>query len=260
LKTWDDFFAACDKLKAAGVTYPIQIGETWTQSHVIEQIFASQGIDFYQDLVNGNITSADDPRLVKSFEIFKKYLSYTNTDASGNSWDVATKRIIKGDSAFNIMGDWANGEFKIVGMTYGQDYGTFAVPGTSDMYGLVVDTFQHPKGVLHPVNSENWLKVVVSKDGQDAFNPKKGSISVRNDANVSLYDAYQKSAITDFKTVKYMYPSIVHGSGAPDAFKLKLNDIVSAYVTDMDAAKAASAITEEAKTVSSQYTKVWSLK
>jgi len=260
IKTWDDFFAACDKLKSAGVKYPIQIGETWTASHVFEQILASQGIDFYQDVVNGKVTSASDPRLVKSFEIFQKYLSYTNPDGSGNTWDVATKRIIKGESAFNIMGDWANGEFKIVGMVYGQDYGSFAVPGTSNMYGLVVDTFQHPKGVLHPTNSDNWLRVVVSKDGQDAFNPQKGSISVRSDSDISKYDAYQQSAIADFKNVTYMYPSMVHGSGAPGSFLLKLNEVIAAYVNDLDAVKAATALTEETKNISSQYTKVWYLK
>ena len=51
------------------------------------------------------------------------------------------------------------------------------VPGTGDMYGLVIDAFQHPNGVQHPTASDNWLKVVGSKAGSDAFNPLKGSIS-----------------------------------------------------------------------------------
>jgi glucose/mannose transport system substrate-binding protein len=253
LTTWDDFFAACDKLKASGV-------ESWTESHVLEQIIASQGIDFYQDFVNGKVTSPDDPKLVKSLEIFKKYLSYTNPDSASLSWDVATKRIIKGEGAFNIMGDWANGEFKIIGMVYGKDYGTFTVPGTSNMYGLVVDTFQHPKGALHPTNSEKWLKVVVSKEGQDAFNPKKGSISVRSDSDVTRYDDYQKSAIADFKNATYLFPSVVHGSGAPEQFKIKLNEVVTTFLTDLDVPKAATALTAETKTIAGNYSIVWSLK
>ncbi|MBN2142186.1 extracellular solute-binding protein [Candidatus Woesearchaeota archaeon] len=259
LTTWDAFFAACDKLKAAGVEYPIQLGESWTQAHTFEQILASEGIDFYQDLVNGKITSASDPKLVAALETFKKYLTYVNPDYEGLGWDAATKRIISGESAFNVMGDWANGEFKLVGMVYGKDYGTIGVPGTQDMYGLCIDTFQHPKGVAHPTNSERWLGVVASKDGQDAFNPKKGSIAARSDADLTKYDDYQKAAITDFKTLPNMFPSIVHGSGAPNDFKAKLNEVVPAFVKDKDVSKAASALAAAAQASASQFTTVWSL-
>src|SRR6185369_14865553 len=203
LTDWDSFFKACDKIKAAGVQYPIQMGQTWTATHVFETIIASQGPQFYQDWANGKVTSATDPRMIKSLEIFKQFLSYTNPDSANTPWDEAVNRVIKGQSAFNVMGDWANGEFKIVGMKYNKDYGTFPVPGTVGEYVLTVDTFVQPKGTSHPTNSEKWLKVVASKEGQDAFNPKKGSISPRSDSDVTLYDDYQKSAIADFKSAKY---------------------------------------------------------
>jgi len=259
LTTWDKFFAACDKLKAAGIEHPIQMGQTWTAAHVFEQIVASEGIDFYEDWVNGKVTSASDPKLLDALNIFKKYMSYVNPDHANLTWDDATKRIIRGEGAFNIMGDWANGEFYVAGMEYGVDYGTFPVPGTGDMYGLCIDCFQHPKGVAHPTNSDRWLRVVASKEGQDAFNPIKGSISARTDSDITKYGAYQKSAIEDFKTVKYMFPSVVHGSGAPEAFKVKLSDIISEFVTDLDVDKAASALTSYTTEISDEYTVVWSL-
>jgi len=260
LTTWDAFFAACDKLKAGGVQYPIQMGEAWTAAHAFEQIMASMGIDFYQDLINGKITSADDPKLSQALEIFKKYLGYVNPDHAALTWDDATKRIITGDGAFNIMGDWANGEFYVAKMTYGEDYGTFAVPGTKGMYGLCIDVFQHPKGVKHPTNSLGWLKVVASKEGQDAFNPIKGSIAARTDADISKYGPYQQAAITDFKGAQYMFPSVVHGSGAPESFKVKLSDIISGFTTDLDVNKAAQALTSYTKEISGEYTIQWSLK
>jgi len=113
-------------------------------------------------------------------------LGYSNPDLE-ITWDVATDLIIKGDIIFNIMGDWANGEFFVANSTYEDDYGTIAVPGTDDMYGLVVDAFQHPAGGAHPKNSYRWLDVVASKEGQDAFNPIKGSISARTDSDLTLY-------------------------------------------------------------------------
>lgn len=259
LTTWSAFFAACDKLKAAGVTYPIQMGETWTAAHTFEQFIASVGIDFYEDWINGEVTSATDTKLLEAFGYFETYMSYVNPDHAALTWDDATKRIITGEGAFNIMGDWANGEFFVANEIYGVDYGTFGVPGTGDMYGLCIDCFQHPRGVSHPTNSERWLKVVASKAGQDAFNPIKGSIAARTDADTTKYGAYQTAAINDFGAVTYMFPSVVHGSGAPEAFKVKLSDIISSYVTNLDESAAASALTSYTTQISDEYTKVWSL-
>ena len=259
LTTWPVFFDACNNLTGAGVTYPISMGEAWTAAHAFEQIAASVGIDFYEDWINGNVTSATDPDLLAALGIFETFLSYVDPASSLESWDAATARVINNQSAFNIMGDWANGEFFVIGQTFGVEYGTFAVPGTGNMYSLTIDCFQHPKGVAHPINSDRWLTVVGSNEGQDAFNPIKGSISARIDANLTKYGPYQLSAITDFTTVQFMYPSIVHGSGAPEAFKVKLNDIISGFVADKDEVAAAAAITAYTVSIASEYTVVWDL-
>ena len=260
LTDWEAFFEACDKLKAAGVKYPIQLGESWTAAHVFEQIAASEGIDFYQDWINGKIVSSDNPRLLKVLDNFKKYLSYTNQDYEKLIWNDATARVINGEAAFNIMGDWANQEFKLAGKKYGVDYGTFPVPGTGDIYGLCVDTFQRPKNISHPTNANRWLKTIVSREGQDAFNPIKGSISARTDADVSKYDAYQQTAISDFWKARYMFPSVVHGSGAPQAYKIKLEDIIAEFVLNQDVSKAATALANYSAIINDEYTIAWSLK
>ena len=261
LTSWDAFFEACDKLVAEGVSNPISLGDKgkWTDTHVLEQIIASEGIDFYEDFVNGKTTSPTDPKLVHALETFSKYLGYVNPDHAALTWDEATARVITGEAAFNIMGDWANGEFYVAEKEYGVDYGTFPVPGTEDMYALVIDCFEHPLGVKHPENSINWLRIVGSKEGQDAFNPIKGSIAARVDADVTKYGPYQRAAIADFRRVKYMYPSVAHGSGAPEAFAAKLDDIMSAFVDTRDVSAAAGALTDAITAASADYTKVWKL-
>jgi glucose/mannose transport system substrate-binding protein len=262
LTTWDAFFTACDKLVTVGVTpYPIALGDIgkWADTHVLEQIIASEGIDFYEDWVNGKVTSATDPKLVHALDIFKEYLSYVNPDHAALTWDQAIAKVIKGEAAFSVMGDWANGEFYVANKVYGTDYGTIPGPGTAGMYGLCIDCFQHPKGVKHPENSIKWLRVVGSKEGQDAFNPIKGSIPARTDADITKYGPYQKAAIADFKAATYMYPSVAHGSGAPESFTAKLDDIMSAFVTDKDVSAAAKALTDATKDASADYTITWSL-
>ncbi|MEM4852812.1 MAG: extracellular solute-binding protein [Thermofilum sp.] len=261
LKTWDGFFAACEKLRAAGLRYPIAMGGIgkWEIAHTIEQIFLSQGIDFYQDLINGKLADPNDPRLVRSFEIMRRYMEYVNPDYASLTWDQAVAKVIRGEAAFTIMGDWANGEFYVAGKVFNVDYGAIPSPGTEGIYMIVSDSFQLPKGAKHPENAIKWLKVVGSREGQDAFNPIKGSIPARVDADITKYGPYQRKAIEDFRSAKYMAPSIVHGSGAPEKFASAFNDIASDFATTRDVTKACRAIIDAINAAKADYTKTWRL-
>jgi glucose/mannose transport system substrate-binding protein len=259
LTTWPALFAAAAKLQANGISAPIQMGQSWTAGQVLETIIAGEGTDFYQDWINGKVTSPNDPRMIEALQTFKEYLSYTNSDSANITWDTAVDRVIKGQGAFNLMGDWADGEFKLVGMKYGVDYGSIVAPGTQGMYGLVIDTFQHPEGASHPTNSIRWLQVVASRDGQDAFNPPKGSISPRSDSDITKYDSYQQAAIGDFKSATHYFPSVVNGSGAPQDFELNFITITGNFVADHNVANAASAIASTTRQFLSEYNRTWSL-
>lgn len=276
ITTWDDFFAACDKLNqnttltsSGSWSSPIALGDTdgWEATHVLEQMMVGEGIDFYQSFINGNVISATDAKLNDALHLLAKYVNYTNANHAALTWDQATALVINGNSAFNIVGDWANGEFLVANKTYGVDYGTFPVPNTSGMYGLVVDCFEHPKGINDPGNSLNWLKVVGSIAGQNAFNTLKGSIPARTDADsISLYGPYQQAAMADFHSATYIYPSIVHGSAMPQSFTAALPTILTTFVDnsrnkDSTAATSAAAtsITQAVTASSSDFVKVWKL-
>ncbi len=261
LETWDGFFEACEKLRAAGISHPIAMGGIgkWEIAHALEQIFVSQGIEFYQDLINGKLTDPNDPRLVRALQIFHRYLDYVNPDYATLTWDQAVARVIRGEAAFTIMGDWANGEFLVAGKVFGVDYGAIPAPGTKGIYVLVVDCFERPRGAKHPENSIKWLIVVGSKEGQDAFNPIKGSIPARLDADIAKYGPYQQQAINDFRNARYMAPSIVHGSGAPEKFASAFNDISSAFASNRDISAACRGIIDAINAARDEYVKEWRL-
>jgi glucose/mannose transport system substrate-binding protein len=258
LTTWDTFFKAADDLRAGGVAFPIEVGIGWTVGHVFECIVASQGLDVYEDWINGKIVSADDPRMRNALALLKRFLGYTDREHYVLPYDEAMKRLVTGDAAFCVMGDWALGEFRASGMKYGKDFGSITVPGTKGLYGLTIDTFQHPKGIARPQNSERWLKVVVSSEGQDAFNSRKGSIPARNDMDITEYDRYQQSAMADFKAAKAMYPSV--GIGTPEAFKLRFIEIMAAFAADRDVNKAAAALASTTARLKKAYTREWALR
>src|SRR5262245_55474984 len=163
LVSWDALFKAADKLKAAGVRNPLQIAESWTLTVAFESIMAGQGIGVYEDWINGKVTAADDPRLADAFGTLKSYLSYANTDHARLGWDVAIKRVIQGETAFCIMGDWANGEFLLAKLKYGKDYGSLPVPGTKGLYGATVDAFAQTRGASSPGSSSPWMSAAASR-------------------------------------------------------------------------------------------------
>ncbi|KKM64470.1 hypothetical protein LCGC14_1501100 [marine sediment metagenome] len=261
ISNWTEFFAACVAWELANPGKDaIALGESWTQAHLFEQILAGQGIDVYEDWINGNIISGTNADLLAALDTLEIVMNFTNPDFNTLGWDQATDLLIQNESIFNIMGDWANGEFLVANAVYDVDYGTIAVPGTNDMYGLVVDAFQHPANVAHPKNSDRWLEVVASKAGQDAFNPLKGSISARTDSDLNLYLPYHNWTFADFESVTYMFPSVVHGSGAPQSFSSELSSVINAFTTGAATKSAtAIAIANLASDNAADYTTVWAL-
>jgi len=257
LHNWDDFFNACEKIRNNGIKYPIQMGTTWTAQHVFDQIIASQGINFYEEWINGEIVSEKDPRLLNSFEIFKKYLSYVNPDNENIEWNTAVQRIIRGEGAFNIMGDWANGEFISLGFKFDEDYGAFLVPSTENMYGIVIDAFQQPKYTKNKTNAENWLKFVSSKEGQDIFNPLKGSVSVRIDAEVNKYNLYSQLALLNLLTSDYLFPAV--SNGAPRGFEVEEQRIIGEFIKSLNKEKATEEIVNYILNTKEEYSIKWEL-
>jgi glucose/mannose transport system substrate-binding protein len=258
LTTWNAFFEAAEKMRGNGLQYPLQLGVSWTLSVTFESIMAGQGAAHYSDWVNGKITAPDDRRLIEGFSILKRYLVYVTPEHPKMPWDAAIQRIIAGEAAFCVMGDWANGEFKLARLRYGRDYGAIPVPATKGMYAAAVDTFALSRNTVNPSHSVWLMKTLASREAQDAFNVLKGSISPRSDTDLAGYDAYQRQAIADLKAAKVVYPNIV--GSTHDAFKVGLDSIMSGFQTDLDVKKAAAAVAALAARSQNKFSRVWSLK
>lgn len=229
--TLDEFFTALEALKTAGVETPLSMGEQWTAMHLMETIMlATLGPEKYNQLWSGEL-SWDDPEVTKSLENFAKALEYTPSDASSLTWQDASQLVINGDAAFNVMGDWAEGYFKELKKTPKTDFGWTPVPGTSGTFQFLSDSFVLPVNAPHPDAAIAWLTVAGSKEGQDAFNPVKGSIPARSDADKSLYDEYLQSAMDDWSK-DTIVGSLAHGVVANDSWKTEINNALGIFLTD----------------------------
>jgi glucose-binding protein/mannose-binding protein len=245
-KTWDEFFAIAPKLKEQGVL-PLALAQNWTANHLWESVaLASLGADNWDALWNGTL-AFDSPEGVKAWEMFGKVLEYTNADASSLSWQQATDMVIDGRAAFNIMGDWAAGYmYTTKKMTPGKDFGWVASPGTSGEFLFLADSFGLPLGSPHRDNAIAWLKILGSKEGSDAFNPIKGSISARTDSDLSKYNDYLKSAAADFGKDRVV-GSLAHGVAANETFMGGFASVMEMFLKTRNPQAAAKACQQLAK-------------
>jgi len=240
-KTWAEFLKTCDVLMSKGVEAPLSLGEAWTVNHLWESVaLGVLGPDNWAALWSGKLKFTD-PKVVAVWDMFGKVLAYTNADASGLSWQQATDRLVSGDSAFNIMGDWAAGYMSTtLRLVPGEDFGWAAAPSTGGVFMMLSDSFGLPLGTKNRTAALNWLKLLGSKEGQDIFNPLKGSIPARVDADMTKYNAYSQSAAKDWKANR-IAGSLVHGFVAPERFMNEFGTIIDFYLSGRNSKATASA-------------------
>ncbi len=232
--TLAEWITAMDTLKAAGVI-PLALGEQWTVMHLMETVFlASLGADAYNGLWDGS-TDWGSPEVTQAINDFVTVLSYTNTDSASLSWQDAAQLVVNGNAAFNVMGDWAEGYFRELGKAPETDYGWAPVPGTGGTFQFLSDSFVLPVGAPHRDAAINWLILCGSKEGQDAFNPIKGSIPARSDGDRSLYGVYLQSAMDDWAS-DIVVGSLTHGVVANDSWKSEIDTGLGLFLTNLDVA------------------------
>lgn len=233
--TFDEFFAVAEELKKAGVT-PLSLGdkEPWTATQILENVaLGVLGPDKYNQLWSGEL-KFDSPEFREAVDIFNKMLTYINEDHAARNWQDAAQLVADGEAGMNIMGDWAKGYFTTdLELTANEDFGWIETPETDGEFMVITDTFGLPKNVENPDAVKQFLSFLGSVEAQDTFNPLKGSIPARIDADPSKYDEYGQETMEDFKD-SVLTPSLAHGSAAPEGFLTQANQAVNVFVTQGD--------------------------
>lgn len=210
----------------------------WEAGHVFEDVLAGTcGAEKYKGLWTGAVQWTDSC-VAQALENFKRMLTYVNTDHPALSWDGAGHYLIENKGAMMIMGDWANGWFMAQGYT---DYGWAPPPGTKGIFVALSDSFALPKKAPYLDNAIAWVKVCGSKEGQEAFNPKKGSICARTDCNPALFNEYLKAAMADW-AADAIVPSTVHGAAAIESWVTDFKDAIVLFVVSGDVAGTQTAL------------------
>jgi len=235
-KTYDEFFAAADKIKAAGLIAVAHGGQDWQDFTTFESVVLGVGgPKLYTDaLVKLDKSALTSDEMRKALEVFRRIKGYIDPAAPGRDWNVTTDLVIKEKAGFQFMGDWAKGEFLAAGQTPGKEFSCFAAPGTANAYTYNVDSFAmfQLKG-WEAQKAQGYLAyLIMGKDFQEAFNLRKGSIPARLNMDMSKFDECAKTSSKDFVSTSQagtLLPSVAHGMAIGSAAQASMRSAVSEF-------------------------------
>ncbi|NDP39021.1 MAG: carbohydrate ABC transporter substrate-binding protein [Rhodoferax sp.] len=238
-KTWNDFFAAADKIKKAGFIPVATGGNAWNDFTNFEPVaLGVGGVKFYNDaFVKLDPKALNGAAMKKSLETFRKLKGYTDAGAVGRDWNIATAMVIQEKAGFQLMGDWAKGEFVAAGKVPGKDFLCAAAPGNAGTYTFNVDSFAMFKlkeAAAQKAQADLGV-AIMSTEFQEVFNLNKGSIPVRLNMNMDKFDECAKLSAKDFvDTAKSggLVPSVSQDMALKPAQTGAMKDVISQFWND----------------------------
>jgi glucose/mannose transport system substrate-binding protein len=242
-KTWKEFLTQAQAIKAKGKT-ALAIGPAWTQKHLLETVLLGElGPDKYTGLWNGK-TDWKSPEVTAALATFNQVLSVSDIKSSAADWQPAADRVQDGTAVYTVMGDWLDGYWgRAKKLAFKTDYDVAASPGSAGIYDFLSDSFTLPVGAKHRAAAEKWLIECGSVAGQDLFNPQKGSVPARTDADKTKYQGYLASALKDWQDpATRIVGSLAHGVVANSAFSSEIDTALGIFIDGHDAAGFATAV------------------
>jgi glucose/mannose transport system substrate-binding protein len=211
-------------------------GQNWQDFTTFESVaLGVGGVDFYKKaLVQLDPATLSGAQMEKVLTTFKRIKDYTDKNASGRDWNLATAMLIKGEAGMQLMGDWAKGEWVAAGKTPGKDVLCVAAPGTQKAFTFNIDSFAlfKLKNAANEKAQQDLATAIMSPDFQELFNLNKGSIPVRTGMKMDKFDDCAKQSATDFAADAKsgtLVPSIAHGMAVTAAAEGAMKDVVSQF-------------------------------
>lgn len=245
-KTWEEFVAALQAAKDAGYTALAHGGQPWQDATVFDSVvIGAGGPEFYKRaFIDLDPAALNSPEMVEAFTRMETLRGFVDDNFSGRDWNLASAMVINKEAAFQIMGDWAKGEFLRAEKVPGTDFLCFRVPGSEGSVTFNADQFAMFKVSDGAVAAQEAMaSAIMSPDFQIAFNTVKGSVPARTDVAGDQFDACGQQGIAELAAAAEsgtLLGSMAHGHANPAAVKNAIYDVVTAnFNGEYDAATAA---------------------
>jgi glucose/mannose transport system substrate-binding protein len=233
--TWDEFIAALDAVKASGKVALAHGGQAWQDATIFDAVLMSTGgPEFYKaTMIDLDPEQLGSDTMREVFDRMTVLRGYVDDNFSGRDWNLASAMVINGEAGFQMMGDWAKGEFLNAGKVPEQDFLCFRFPGTQSQVTFNSDQFaMFNQGGVVSDEQAALAKAIMSPEFQSAFNVVKGSVPARVDVSDEAFDACGKKGMADLAAASEsgnLFGSMAHGHANPAAVKNAMYDVITAH-------------------------------
>ena len=253
-QNWDEFIVALDKVQKAGYVGLAHGGQAWQDATLFDGVvLTTGGVDFYNKaFVQKDPKALNSATMVKAFDRMSQLRSYVDKDFSNRDWNLASAMVIEGKAGFQIMGDWAKGEFLKAKKVPNKDFLCMRVPGTQGMVSFNSDQFMMFKVGADSQGAQTKLaKAIMNPSFQSEFNVVKGSVPARTDVPNTAFDDCGKKGMADLADANksgQLVGSMAHGHAVPASIKNGFYDVITGHFNGtMTSAAAAKAMAEAAE-------------
>jgi glucose/mannose transport system substrate-binding protein len=253
-KTWDEFVADAEKVQKAGFIGLAHGGQPWQDATLFDGVVMSTGgVDYYRKaFIDLDQKAINSPTTLKVFQRMSQLRKLVDKDFSGRDWNVASGMVISGKAGFQMMGDWAKGEFINAKKVPGKDFLCFRTPGTQGTVSFNSDQFVMFKvGADKEAAQAKLASAIMDPGFQSAFNVVKGSVPARTDVPDTAFDACGKKGMKDLAEANKnntLVGSIAHGHAVPASIKNAIYDVVTRHFNgQLDDKQAVTALASAVK-------------
>ncbi|MBX2878561.1 MAG: ABC transporter substrate-binding protein [Granulosicoccus sp.] len=238
---WYEFVASAPRLRSVGIA-PLAIGgQSWQVSGLFGALKASLGGAqlWHEVIVERDSNALRGQRMAEIWRAFGDARSLQKENNTIQNWNDATNQLILGQSAVQVMGDWAQSEFSLARLTAGQHYDCLPGLGVAPVLDTGGDSIYFPKMEDASKTQAQYrlASTLLSKDVQLAFNLAKGSLPVRSDIDLTAANECMKKGFKVLENPRNILPS-VNQYFDPDTLG-QLEDLIIEFWADPESAPEA---------------------
>lgn len=185
---WNEFVAAGDALRAAGIQPLALGGQPWQSSGLFNVLLATiAGPEVLEKIYgDGDADMAGGEEMARVFQAAADARAMAE-GSNVQDWNQATNLVITDKAGGQVMGDWAQGEFAVAGEVADEDYTCLPGLGVRPIISTGGDAFYFPETGDDEISAaqDSLAATLLSPETQVAFNLKKGSLPIRGDIDLS---------------------------------------------------------------------------
>ncbi|MFY7867242.1 ABC transporter substrate-binding protein [Roseateles sp.] len=202
-RDWDEFHQTATLLQQRGVL-PLALGSSAGQklSLFVDVVLGRAGPEFFDKaLVQADLQLLQSAQMRALLEEYRRLKSYTDAGQVSRDWAAATALLLQGRAAFQMTGDWANGEFQKAGWTAGQDYDCTPAPGHGTLHYFEFDRLIFfASGPEAQVSQRRLASLLLEPKVASQLARIKGGIPVKRDTALDGFNACALRSAADFRS------------------------------------------------------------